>query len=61
MLQNIKSIIIDNKFLLGVGIGMLIATLVITLTSEDSMNKSEIEMKAREYGMKYPSEVKVLD
>ena len=61
MLQNVKSIIIDNKFLLGVGIGMLIATLIMTLASGASMSKSEIEMKAREYGMKYPSEVKVLD
>ena len=61
MLRNVKGILTDNKVLLGVGIGMLIATLVITLSTEDSMSKSEVEMKAREYGMKYPSEVKVLD
>jgi hypothetical protein len=61
MLQNIIDILTDKKFTLGIGIGILIATIVITIWGGNPMSKLEIEMKARSYGMKYPSEIKVLD
>jgi len=61
MLPIIKDIFGDKKFSLGIGLGILIATLVISIFGADSMSKGEIEMKAREYGMKYPSEIKVLE
>jgi len=61
MLPIIKDIFGDKKFSLVIGLGILIATLIISIFGADSMSKGEIEMKAREYGMKYPSEIKVLE
>ncbi|MDI0266989.1 flagellar protein [Clostridioides difficile] len=51
----------DKKVLLGIGIGILISTLCIMLFSNNDMSKAEIEKKARELGMKYASEMKVLE
>jgi len=49
MLPIIKDIFGDKKFSLGIGLGILIATLIISIFGADSMSKGEIEMKAREY------------
>lgn len=61
MLQNIRILLFDKKVLLGVGIGILISTLCIMLFSNNDMSKAEIEKKARALGMKYASEMKVLE
>ncbi|HFL3654566.1 TPA: flagellar protein [Clostridioides difficile] len=51
----------DKKVFLGIGIGILISTLCIMLFSNNDMSKAEIEKKARALGMKYTSEMKVLE
>ncbi|MCC0627665.1 MULTISPECIES: flagellar protein [unclassified Clostridioides] len=61
MLQNIRILLFDKKVLLGIGIGILISTLCIMLFSNNDMSKAEIEKKARTLGMKYESEMKVLE
>ncbi|CZR95517.1 MULTISPECIES: hypothetical protein [unclassified Clostridioides] len=61
MLQDIRTLLFDKKVLLGIGIGILISTLCIMLFSNNDMSKAEIEKKARELGMKYASEMKVLE
>ncbi|MCC0644123.1 MULTISPECIES: flagellar protein [unclassified Clostridioides] len=61
MLQNIRMLLFDKKVLLGIGIGILISTLCIMLFSNNDMSKAEIEKKARTLGMKYASEMKVLE
>ncbi|HGM3507983.1 TPA: flagellar protein [Clostridioides difficile] len=61
MLQNIRILLFDKKVLLGIGIGILISTLCIMLFSNNDMSKAEIEKKARALGMKYASEMKVLE
>ena len=52
----------DRKVLLGIGIGIIIATSVM-LESEIryTMSKNQIEQKARSMGMQYPEEIKVID
>ncbi|WP_227842630.1 flagellar protein [Clostridioides sp. ZZV14-6150] len=54
-------LLFDKKVLLGIGIGILISTLCIMLFSNNDMSKAEIEKKARTLGMKYASEMKVLE
>ncbi|MCC0683533.1 flagellar protein [Clostridioides sp. ZZV15-6383] len=61
MLQNIRILLFDKKVLLGIGIGILISTLCMMLFSNNDMSKAEIEKKARALGMKYASEMKVLE
>ncbi|EGT4599424.1 TPA: flagellar protein [Clostridioides difficile] len=61
MLQNIRMLLCDKKVFLGIGIGILISTLCIMLFSNNDMSKAEIEKKARALGMKYTSEMKVLE
>ncbi|MCC0688069.1 flagellar protein [Clostridioides sp. ES-S-0108-01] len=61
MLQNIRILLFDKKVFLGIGIGILISTLCIMLFSNNDMSKAEIEKKARTLGMKYESEMKVLE
>ncbi|MCC0633023.1 flagellar protein [Clostridioides sp. ZZV15-6388] len=61
MLQNIRMLLFDKKVFLGIGIGILISTLCIMLFSNNDMSKAEIEKKARALGMKYASEMKVLE
>ncbi|NMS89652.1 flagellar protein [Clostridioides difficile] len=61
MLQDIRTLLFDKKVLLGIGIGILISTLCIMLFSNNDMSKAEIEKKARALGMKYASEMKVLE
>lgn len=42
-------------------IGILISISITSLFGSKELSKSEIEKKAMSYGMKYPSEIKVLD
>lgn len=48
--------------LVGIGIGMVLSTIVMTgVKINYQMSKSQIEDKAREMGMEYPEEVKVIN
>lgn len=52
----------DRKLLMGIGIGIIIATAVMIGTKVNyQMSKSQIEDKARSMGMIYPQEVKVIN
>lgn len=52
----------DRKVLFGIGIGILISvSLFIIFKPNTIMSDSQVEMRAREMGMNYPSEIKVLD
>ncbi|MCD2345213.1 hypothetical protein [Clostridium guangxiense] len=51
----------DRKVLLGIGIGMVFATIAMySINSGHTMSKGEIEEKAYHYGMKYPNDMKVI-
>ena len=51
----------DRKLLIGVGIGLIIATILMWgYKSNQELSKARIEEKAMEYGMKYPDEVKTI-
>jgi uncharacterized membrane protein YciS (DUF1049 family) len=52
----------DRKILIGIGIGMIIATLVMGGVKINlQMSNAEVEKKARGLGMDYPTEFKVLE
>lgn len=52
----------DRKILIGIGIGILIATFVMSgVKIKYEMSKSQIEDKARSMGMEYPDEIKVIN
>jgi hypothetical protein len=52
----------DRKVLLGIGIGIIIATSVMLESKiRYTMSKNQIEQKARSMGMQYPEEMKVID
>ncbi|AND85264.1 hypothetical protein GTH52_02555 [Clostridium tyrobutyricum] len=52
----------DRKVLLGIGIGIIIATSVMLESKiRYTMSKNQIEQKARSMGMQYPEEIKVID
>ncbi|MCY6354023.1 hypothetical protein [Clostridium sp. ZS2-4] len=48
--------------LLGIGIGMIIGTTLMTNAKKRvELSQYQIEMKAREYGMEYKDEYKVIE
>ena len=52
----------DRRVLVGIGIGIIIGTAVMVNAKINvSISKTEIEMKAREYGMEYKGEHKVIE
>jgi hypothetical protein len=52
----------DRKILLGIGIGILIATVVMSgVKLASNVNDAEIERRARGLGMDYPSEFRVIE
>lgn len=52
----------DRKVLLGVGVGMIIGTtIMINAKIRVNLSQYQIEMKAREYGMEYKDEYKVIE
>lgn len=48
----------DKNFLLGLGTGLIVSTLVLYSYGPINLSKATIEKKAREMGMKYPDEIK---
>ncbi|EYE88812.1 hypothetical protein Q428_06135 [Fervidicella metallireducens AeB] len=48
----------DKNFLIGLGIGLILSTLVLYSYGPTNLSKATIEKKAREMGMKYPDEIK---
>jgi len=47
---------------MGIGIGMIIATLIMTGVNIDySFSNAQIEVKARALGMQYPQDFKVIN
>ncbi|WP_023625313.1 hypothetical protein [Clostridium tyrobutyricum] len=58
----ILELLSDRKVLLGIGIGIIIATSVMLESKiRYTMSKNQIEQKARSMGMQYPEEIKVID
>lgn len=52
----------DRKLLIGIGIGIVMATFVMVGTKINyQMSKTQIEDKARGMGMIYPEETKVIN
>lgn len=52
----------DRKVLLGIGIGIIIGTtIMINAKIRVNLSQYQIEMKAREYGMEYKDEHKVIE
>ncbi|KGM97388.1 hypothetical protein Z968_03740 [Clostridium novyi A str. 4552] len=52
----------DRKVLAGIGIGIVISTLLMINTKiQYNLSRYKIEMKAREYGMEYKDEHKVIE
>ena len=52
----------DKRLLVGIGIGMIIATLIMTgVNINYSFSSSQIETKARALGMQYPQDFKVIN
>jgi hypothetical protein len=45
---------------LGIGIGLVLASLIMMAITPGTVQKSEVEKKARALGMVYPDEVKAL-
>ncbi len=48
----------DTHFLTGLGVGIVITALLLSLSPSYKLSKLEVEKKARNMGMKYPDEIK---
>lgn len=48
----------DTRFLTGLGVGIVITALLLSLNPSYKLSKLEVEKKARNMGMKYPDEIK---
>ncbi|MBU5225363.1 hypothetical protein KQI36_01615 [Clostridium senegalense] len=60
-MKNTFKFLSDKKILLGIGIGILIGAFCMTISQVTySLSDSQVEMRARKLGMKYPDEVKVM-
>ena len=52
----------DKRTLLGIGIGIIFATVLMSVFSTSKQFSDEqVEMRARELGMKYTEEFKVIN
>lgn len=52
----------DKRTLLGFGLGIIFATLLLSLfNTNKAMTDAQVEIRARELGMEYREEFKVLD
>jgi len=52
----------DRKILIGIGIGMVTATIIMTgVQINVKLSRSQIEEKASGYGMRYPEDFKVIN
>ncbi|WP_024621250.1 hypothetical protein [Metaclostridioides mangenotii] len=61
MLQRIRIISIDKKFLIGIAVGILISALSTIIFNTRTLSDADIEKRAMALGMKYPSEMKVVE
>lgn len=52
---------LDRRVALGLGIGLVVASLLMLATAEGKVSREEIERRARELGMVYREEVVVVD
>lgn len=48
----------QQSFIIGVGVGILICTIMLHLFAKPNVSSYYIEKKAREMGMMYPDEIK---
>lgn len=53
-------IVSNRKFLLGIGIGMVISALLMLAVPPSEMSSADIEKAARDMGMIYKDEVKAM-
>lgn len=61
ILKDIFNFLSDRKVLIGIGIGIIIGTSVMIMSDrQQALSKAKVEEKAREYGMIYRDEVKVI-
>lgn len=61
-MTGIMDFLSDRKILLGIGIGIILATSVmLQVKIQYQMSKNQIEQKARSLGMQYPEEMKVIN
>lgn len=51
----------DKKILIGLGIGILVSSISTIIFYKGDMSDAEIEKRAMELGMKYPTEMKVIE
>ncbi|MBL4937974.1 hypothetical protein JK636_19880 [Clostridium sp. YIM B02515] len=52
----------DRKVLLGIGIGIIISTVIMSSVKfNNNISSTEIEKRAKALGMDYPSEFKVIN
>ncbi|MBE6053315.1 MAG: hypothetical protein E7212_05275 [Clostridium sartagoforme] len=59
--MNLFNFLTDRKILMGIGIGMVLSSLVMFgYSNKNKMSDNEIEEKARGFGMHYSDECKVL-
>lgn len=52
--------ILDRKFLLGLGIGLVISALLMLSFPPSGLSKADVEKAARDMGMVYGNEVKAM-
>lgn len=48
----------DTKFITGLGVGIIITALILSISPNYKLSKLEAEKMARSMGMKYPDEIK---
>ncbi|KEI05714.1 hypothetical protein Y848_03250 [Clostridium botulinum C/D str. Sp77] len=61
-MKNVVNFLSDRKVLVGIGLGIIISTLFMINTKiQFNLSRYKIEMKAREYGMEYKDEHKVIE
>lgn len=60
MIKEIINFLGDRKILIGIGIGMIITSILMTTFGYNNISNDKIEEKARALGMHYEDECKVL-
>lgn len=60
MIKEIINFLGDRKILIGIGIGMIITSILMTAFGYNNISNDKIEEKARALGMHYEDECKVL-
>ena len=59
-MKKLASFLRDSRVLIGIGIGIIFTTLIfVGFNKTDNISSNQIEEKARNLGMVYPSELKV--